>query len=103
MNIREEYISYALYEGEKQISSSSVILSVPKQFRYLDPELTCRVEGNEIIVSAKSYAKSIEILNENEDMILSDNYFDMDAGEKRIRVISGKPEGLKIRSVYNIC
>ena len=40
--------------------------------------------------------------NENEDMVLEDNYFDMNAGEKRIRIISGEPVGLKVRSVYDI-
>ena len=54
------------------------------------------------MISANAYAKSVEIQNENEDMILSDNYFDMDAGEKRVRILSGEPEGLKVRSVYDI-
>ena len=39
----------------------------------------------------------MEILNENEDMVLEDNYFDMNAGEKRVRIISGEPVGLKVR------
>lgn len=40
--------------------------------------------------------------DENEDMVLEDNYFDMNAGEKRIRIISGEPVGRKVRSVYDI-
>ena len=44
----------------------------------------------------------MEILNENEDMVLEDNYFDMNAGEKRVLIISGEPVGLKVRSVYDI-
>lgn len=40
--------------------------------------------------------------NENEDMVLEDNYFDMNAGEKRIRIINGEPVGRKVRSVYDI-
>lgn len=31
-----------------------------------------------------------------------DNYFDMNEGEKRVRIISGEPVGLKVRSVYDI-
>lgn len=102
MEIRKEYISYALYDGQELLSSSSLILSVPKQFEYLDPELSCRVEGDELVVSACVYAKSVEILNDREDMILSDNYFDMDGEEKRVKIISGQPEGIKLRSVYDI-
>ena len=58
MEVRQEYISYALYEKEKLVSSSSVILS--------------------------------------------DNYFDMDGGERKVKIISGEPVGLKLRSVYDI-
>lgn len=102
LNIYEEYISYALYENDMQISSSSVILSVPKFFHYENPQLSCTVEGDEIVVWAKGYAKSVEILNGEEDLILSDNYFDMDGGEKRVKILSGRPENLKLRSVFDI-
>ena len=61
-----------------------------------------REEGDEIIVSAEAYAKSVEIQNENDDLILEDNYFDMNAGERRVKILDGKPENLKVRSVYDI-
>ena len=35
-------------------------------------------------------------------MLLEDNYFDMDAGTRRVKIREGKPEGLTIRSVYDI-
>ena len=54
------------------------------------------------MVCAKGYAKSVEILNDEEDMILSDNYFDMDGGVKRVKILSGRPENLKLRSVFDI-
>ena len=46
--------------------------------------------------------KSVEILNENEDLVLEDNYFDLNANEKRVKVISGSTENLRLRSVYDI-
>jgi len=42
------------------------------------------------------------IESDDADMLLSDNAFDMNAGEKRIRVLRGKAENLRIRSVYNL-
>ena len=61
------------------------------------------MEGVEIIVSATAYAKSVEVLNENEDWVLEDNYFDLEAGkERRIRIVSGDANGIHMRSVYNI-
>lgn len=98
----EEYVSYEAWEDGIRIGDGSVIFSYPKYFHYKDPKLRVRVEGDEIVVSAEAYAKSVEILNENEDMVLEDNYFDLHAGERRIRVISGNPTGLKVRSVYDI-
>lgn len=101
-NVFDQYVSFEAAEGKEILSQSTVIFSFPKYFRYLNPMLRCSVEGEELVIKAAAYAKSVEILNENEDLILSDNYFDMNAGERRIRIISGKPEGIRLRSVYDI-
>lgn len=54
------------------------------------------------MVTADAYARSVEIHNAADDMLLEDNYFDMDAGTRRVKIREGKPEGLTIRSVYDI-
>ena len=100
--VENQYVSFHLYDGNELISEGAVIFSLPKWFAYLDPKLRCSVKGDTITVAASAYAKSVEILNEHEDMILSDNYFDMNAGEKTVKIISGKPEGLRLRSVFDI-
>ena len=97
-----EYVSYEAWENDQIISQGTVIFSYPKYFHYLDPNLTVRVEGDEIVVTADAYAKSVEIRNETEDLVLEDNYFDMNAGERRVKILDGKPEGLQVRSVYDI-
>ena len=102
LDIFTQYLSYALYEDGDLVQESTVIFSVPKFFRYQDPKLSCTVDGGAITVKAESYAKCVEIRNGAEDLILSDNYFDMNAGEKTVRILSGKPAGLKLRSVYDI-
>lgn len=99
------YCEYASYEMEKDgeiISAGTVNFSYPKYFRYEDPHLCCSVNGDEITVTADAYAKSVEILNENEDLILSDNYFDMNGGTRTVKIESGDPSGLRLRSVYDI-
>jgi beta-mannosidase len=100
--IYDEYLSYHLLDGGELVSEGSVIFSLPKHFHYCDPKLGFSVNGDTITVRASAYAKSVEILNRNQDLVLSDNYFDMDAGEKKLRIISGKPAGIKLRSVYDI-
>ena len=102
LDVFHEYVSYEAEEKGTVISEGTEIFSYPKYFCYEDSKLTCRVEGDEIVVNAAAYAKSVEILNDNEDLLLSDNYFDMNAGEKRVKILRGKPEGLRLRSVFDI-
>lgn len=102
IDIYNQYVSYQVCRGEQAISEGTVIFSYPKYFRYEDPEITVQTEGKYITVSAGKYAKSVEILNENEDLILSDNYFDLNGDSRTVEVLSGNTDALKVRSVYDI-
>lgn len=102
IDIYGEYVSYqALMEG-KVVSEGTVIFSYPKYFRYQNPKLQVSVDGKYITVSSASYAKSVEILNEAEDLMLSDNYFDLNGDSRTVEVLSGDISQLRLRSVYNI-
>ena len=102
VDIFSEYVSYEIRQDGRVISDGTVIFSYPKYFRYEDPKLSFRVEGDEIVVAAGAYAKSVEILNEQEDLILSDNYFDLNGDERRVKILAGEAEGIRLRSVYDI-
>ena len=102
IDIYNEYVSFQAVKDGEVVSEGTVIFSYPKYFRYEDPQLQVKVEGNRITVSASKYAKSVEILNENEDLILSDNYFDLNGDSKTVEIISGDATNLKLRSVYDI-
>ncbi len=98
-----DYVSWdAYYEDGAFISHGSVTFSLPKHFKFVDPQLSARVEGDEIVVTSKAYAKNVEIQNEDERLKLSDNYFDMDPGEVRVKILEGDPSKLRLRSVYDI-
>ena len=101
-DVFHQYVSYEAVENDTVISSGTVIFSYPKYFAYENPNLRVTVEGNEILVQADTYAKSVEILNEKEDLVLDDNYFDMNGDARRVKVLRGTPEKLRIRSVYDI-
>ena len=73
----------------------------PKHFHFENPHLKARLEGDEIIVTADAYARSVEIQC-GADTLLSDNFFDMNAGEKRVKVLRGEADSLSVRSVYDI-
>ena len=96
-DIHEEYVSYELLENGKIVSYGSVLFCAPKHFHFQDPHLTVKAEGAYLIVTSDAYARSVE-----NRLMLEDNYFDMQPGTRKIRILSGNTEGLKIRSVYDI-
>lgn len=102
VDIYKEYVSYQALKDGRIVSEGTVIFSYPKYFRYENPNLKVQVDGKFLTVSGDTYAKSVEILNENEDLVLSDNYFDLNGDSKTVEVISGKVDKLRLRSVYDI-
>ena len=95
------YYSYQLEQDGALLSSGSVLFCPPKHFRFVDPHLSATVSGDEIIVTSQAYARSVEILC-GADVLLSDNYFDMNGGERRIRILRGIVTDVAVRSVYDI-
>lgn len=97
------YYSYQLLDDVGGlVGEGSVLFCAPKHFHFADPQLEAWVEGDEIVVSAKAYARSVELMA-GADTLLSDNYFDMDAGTKRVKILRGEiPQAVAARSVYNI-
>ena len=64
-------------------------------------QLTAKVEGDEIVVTASAYARSVE-LRCGADVVLEDNFFDMDGGERRVKIVRGEVKEVSARSVYDI-
>ena len=101
-DLQEHHVFYSCLQNGEVISEGSVLFSMPKFYQYANPNLTVEREGDELLVRAEKYAGSVELLNENEDWVLSDNYFDMEAGEKRVRILSGDAKEIRVRSIYDI-
>lgn len=96
------YYSYELEDASgAYVGGGSVLFCPPKHFRFADPQLRVRAEGDEIVVTASAYARSVEIRC-GADTLLEDNFFDMNAGERRVKILRGTPENLRARSVYDI-
>ncbi len=96
------YYAYELYnEAGEEVGQGSVLFSQPKHFKFQDPQLSVRLDGDEIVVTAKAYARSVEIMA-GADTVLEDNYFDMNAGERRVKIVRGEVKNLAVRSVYDI-
>ncbi len=100
-NPRADFISYELWENGGRTSFATALFVPAKHYSFLAPGLACRVEEDEIVVTARAYAQGVEIQNAGEDLVLDDNYFDMLPGERRVKILRGEPRGLRVRSVYS--
>lgn len=98
----EVYISYSFEQGGAVVSENTTLFSAPKHFRFHDPRLSWRREGNTLVVSAAAYAKYVEIEGVDGDVKLSDNFFDMNPGEKRVEIVAGDTAAFTLKSVYQI-
>ena len=101
-DVRNNYFYYEFVSDGKVLSSGSVIFTYPKHFDFVDPELSCEICDGEVVIHAKSYAKNVELYAPDSDPIFEDNYFDMNPGVKRIKILEGEPKEIKLRSVYDI-
>ena len=97
------YFAYRLLdEGGAEAGQGTALFCPPKHFRFADPRLTACIEGDAIVVTAKAYARSVE-LQCGPDVLLEDNFFDLNAETRRIKILRGAPDTpVRVRSVYDI-
>ena len=101
-DVDNTYMSYEFIVDGQTVSEGTVLFTAPKYFRFLDPNLRYEINGDEITVYADAYAKYVEIDSSDSDFILNDNYFDMNAGTKTVKILEGIPGNVMLRSVYDI-
>ena len=96
------YLHCAFIIEDRTVSENFCLFTAPKHFAFRDPALSYRREGSVLVIKADAYAKSVEVLGVDGDVRLSDNYFDMNAGEKRVEILEGDAEKFALRSAYQI-
>ena len=101
-DVDSTYLSYAFRMDGEVVSEGTTLFTVPKYFCFADPKLRYTCNGNEITVYAEAYAQYVEIDSPDSDFILSDNYFDMNAGSKTVKILKGSAKTVRLRSVYDI-
>lgn len=96
------FVSYEFIADGKTVSGGTALFTNPKFFRFKNPNLRYEICGDEITVYADNYAKFVEIYSDEEDFVLSDNFFDICDGKKTVKVLKGNCKNLKLRSAYDI-
>lgn len=74
-------------ESETRISEGTVLFCAPKHYHFLDPKLSVTIEGDTITVSAENYAQGVSVETKDGVLRLDDNFFDMEAGTRTIRIV----------------
>ncbi len=98
----DTYFAYSLSDSSQAtLSSGSVLFCAPKHFHFQDPRLTVRLDRDTVVVSAEGYARSVE-LQCGPDVLFEDNYFDLNAEERHVKILRGTPAFVRARSVYDI-
>jgi beta-mannosidase len=98
IDVYDEYLSFHLIKEGETVSEGAVLFCPPKHFHFVDPCLSFQIKGDYIIIKAEAFAKGVEI--QGADVLLSDNYFDMNAGERKVKILRGVPD--RLRSVFDI-
>lgn len=97
-----DYFSYELWMDGRWVSGGTALFCAPKHFRFTDSALAVSADGEEITVKASAFAKYVCIESDDPDLLLSDNFFDMNPGERRVKVLRGSAKNLRARSVYDL-
>ena len=89
---RERYIHYGILVDGVVADEGNRLLTAPKHFAFRDPALTACLRENdgkvEIAVSAAAFARRVALEFGELDVLLSDNYFDLQPGEtKTVQIV----------------
>ena len=102
LDVKTEHLQMILELGGKVVSEDCILFTEPKKHVFINPEITAFVDGDEIVVKANAFAKYVMIEGIDGDLILSDNFFDMEKGEKRVKILKGKATKLAIKSLFDM-
>lgn len=98
---------YAVKEAYRDDIQPTVDQVRPKNLKLTNPNITYKVEGNKITLKATSFAKYVFVDIKRYAGKLSDNYFDLKAGETKTVTLSGsafkkKRPFIQITSLWSV-
>ena len=102
IDLTSQYLSYELVQEGRVTSAGTALFCAPKHFDFVDPALRVRLDGDEVVVTAQAFARQVCIESSDPDLLLEDNFFDMNGGERRVRILRGSAEQLRVRSVFDL-
>lgn len=102
LDVKTEHLQMVLEIDGEIISEDCILFTEPKNHVFINPEITYNIIGDEIIVKANAFAKYVMLEGVDCDLILSDNFFDMEKGEKRVKILKGSATALTVKTLFDI-
>ncbi len=101
IDYKSNYLSYQFVVDGEIVSEDCVLFTAPKHYEFKKPTLSAKIIGDEVEISSDVFAYGIRVLADD-DTIFSDNYFSLNGETKRIKILSGNPKTITLKSVYDI-
>ncbi len=102
LDVKTEHLHCVLTVDGRAYSEVFTLFTEPKNHLFKDPKITYTINGDEIVVTSSAFAKGVMLEGIDGDLILSDNFFDMEKGEKRIKILKGSAKALTVKSLFNL-
>jgi beta-mannosidase len=102
---REVVFVCELYQSNQLVSRSLATFVPNKHLKLADPQIVTEMEVTEnqlqISLTASSLARFVEVKLAGHDLVFSDNYFDIPAGET-VKVTCPVPQGLPVEDARQV-
>ena len=100
---RDMHLSYEFVRNGQVVSRGSTLFVAPQLYHFVDPQLSLAVDGRRITVHAAGYAKGVCIESVDGNLRLTDNFFDMEKGDRTVEILGDIPAGeYRVRSIYDV-
>lgn len=101
-DLKKHHITYQFVVDGECVSEGTSLFTYPKYYEYEKPNLSYVCNGDEIVIQSDCFAKNIEIEAVDGDVVLSDNYFDMEKGTKTVKIQSGRGCKFELRCLNDL-
>lgn len=99
-DFRKYYLAYSYTVGEEVVGSGTVMFCPAKHFDFVKPNIEIKkVDDKTFEVTADTFCKFVEVAC-SEDVILSDNFFDLIPGE--VKRITAEKELSEVPEIYSL-
>lgn len=99
----EHYVHFeAVDNNGKVVYAGNTLLTLPKYYKFQNPEFKLDINDDYIDVTANSFAFGVQLYTEDGVLECDDNFFSMEKGTRRVKILKRGEGEIKIRTVNTV-